>query len=187
MQADGLAKKNWFGLLARVHNTSWDAHWLSLVGLKNASLPVGGWQKLNATGQDHVAGVSWDHFVRAYLTQAMQRIKAVLPSQASFGNWNWPFKKGLMPTASSKQQWLELQQQAGWLWEQLGAFYPDLYLEAYVGPLLARPVGLSSHCANWSIPNATENYFGNNIDIAKSLQSSFQPKARLVVAAMAVG
>jgi hypothetical protein len=182
MQAESPATKNWLALLASVHNRSYDVRWLDMVGY-NASLPAGGWKSLNATGQDHLAGASWDYFVRAYLTQAMQRIKAALPSRARFGNWNWPFKKGIMPTASSKMQWLTLQQRAGWLWQHLGAFYPDVYPEAYVGPLASRPAPLSPHCANWSLPNATENYFGANIDIAQSLQSKFQPTARLVVAA----
>jgi hypothetical protein len=165
--------KPWFDLLAEVHRTSMDPRWLQMVGATNLS-SAANWTSLDAAQQEGLAATSWRYAVRVYLTAAMQATRRALPAGVRFGNWNWPFKcgKSCADNATAAQAYEAKVRSVDWLWREVSVFFPDVYPEAYAGPLAERPPGLPARCDNWTAAGASSYYTWNadfNIRIRESL------------------
>ena len=71
----------------------------------------------------------------------MQATRQALPAGVRFGNWNWPFKcgKSCADNVTASQAHEKQVRSVGWLWREVSVFFPDVYPEAYAGPLAGRP------------------------------------------------
>ena len=135
-----------------------------------------GWRDLDTMQQTRLQALSWDFFVREYLTAALRAIKAVVPAGMDLGVWNWPFKFWRRASAPQWDGWMD---ELGWLWAELPVLLPDLYPEFYAGPVGSRPAALSTCTAQDG--HATTDYFQSNVDNALRLKRTYNPAAKVVL------
>eukprot|EP00035_Acanthoeca_spectabilis_P007234 m.134151 g.134151 ORF g.134151 m.134151 type:complete len:196 (+) comp13856_c0_seq3:1156-1743(+) len=145
-----------------------------MVGWKPAGTlpPNANWASLSDADQASLQEVSWNWFVREYLTAGLKAIRQALPPTVNLGAWNWPFKFWTLPPGGLPR-WNAMMDEMGWLWQLMDVFIPDVYPEFYSGPLESRPMVLS----NCKAENAstTTSYFQSNVDVAVRLRNAFNP------------
>jgi hypothetical protein len=174
---NGTAQPRWEAFLAAVHGESIDTNWTTLVGW-GGSGNASNWTALTPAQQVELQHISWDYFVKEYLTAVLRQIKASLPAQVELSFWNWPFKFG---QTGKPEWWDEVMDELGWLWAELPVFMPDLYPEFYSGTAADMPAALSTPPARCSALNSsgTAEYFQSNIDNALRLKRKHNPSAKV--------
>ena len=107
----------WASFLQTTHTPHIDTNWTQLVGWP---VPVGasGWASLTPLQQTSLQAVSWDFFVRTYLTAGLVAIKQAMSADARYHTvqlsvWNWPFK---FWQRSNAADWDSMMDEMGWLW-----------------------------------------------------------------------
>lgn len=195
---------------ATLAQTRLDPDWIDMVGWKQAGTlpPNANWASLSDADQASLQEVSWNWFVREYLTAGLKAIRQALPPTVSLGAWcvrsqrvcsipwmkaahsldlvvsnlnrNWPFKFWTLPPGGLPR-WNAMMDEMGWLWQLMDVFIPDVYPEFYSGSVESRPTVLS----NCKAENAstTSSYFQSNVDVAVRLRNAFNPSAKIVLSA----